>query len=202
MNIAVFVSGNGSNLQALIDAEKNGVLAAGKITLVVSDREEAFALERAKKHNKKIYALEAKEFKTREEFDKKIIEKLKKEKIELVVLAGFMRLLSPTFIEAYKDKNINVHPALLPDFKGVHGIKNAFHSGAKQTGVTVHFVNNEMDAGPIIAQEVVEILDEDTLGDLEQKIHKVEHEIYPQIVKLVASGKITVDNGKVKIEEQ
>ena len=201
MNIAVFVSGNGSNLQALIDAEEKDALDAGTITLVVSDKEEAFALERAKKHNKKIYVVDPKEFKTREEFDKKIIKELKKENIELVVLAGFMRLLSPAFIKAYKDKIINIHPALLPDFKGVNGIKDAFDARVKKTGVTVHFVNNEMDAGPIIAQEVVEIFDEDTLGDLEERIHKVEHKVYPQIVKLVAEGKVKIENEKVIIEE-
>ena len=202
MNIAVLVSGNGSNLQALIDAEEKGMLSGGQITLVVSDKEKAFAIERAKKHNKKIITVNPKDFATREEFDKKIICELKKENIELVALAGFMRILSPVFIKEFENNIINVHPALLPEFKGAHGIRDAFNAKATQTGVTVHFVNNEMDAGPIIAQEIVQISTEDTLISLEEKIHKAEHRMYPKIIKLIIEGKIKLENGKVVIEEE
>jgi phosphoribosylglycinamide formyltransferase-1 len=201
MNIAVFVSGNGTNLQALIDAEKKNELASAKIVLVVSDNPEAFALERAKKAGIKTFVLEKKSFKLREDFDKKIIEKLHEEKVGLVVLAGFMRLLSDHFVDEYYNRTLNIHPALLPSFKGTHGIKDAFEYGVKVTGVTVHFVNKELDAGPVILQEGVRIEENDTLETLEKKIHRVEHKLYPEAVRLFVHGRLKVEGGKVKVKK-
>ncbi len=198
MNIAVFVSGNGSNLQALIDAEKSGNLAEAKIALVVSDNPEAYALKRAQEAGIKTFVLEAKAFKSREEYDKKVMEQLCAAKIELIVLAGFMRLLSDHFVDEYYGRIINIHPALLPSFKGTRGIKDAFDCGVKVTGVTVHFVNKELDAGPIILQSPVEIMKDDTLETLEEKIHKIEHRLYPEAVRLFVQGCLRIEGQKVK----
>lgn len=201
MNIAVFVSGSGTNLQALIDAEAKSLLGEGKITLVVSDKPEAFALKRAEEAGIKTFVLEAAGFSSREEYDKKIIEALKKEKIDLVVLAGFMRLLSPLFVDEYEGRILNIHPAILPSFKGTHGIRDAFSHGVKVTGVTVHFVNKELDDGPIILQEEVEIKEDDTEETLEERIHKVEHKLYPEAVRLFTEGKLKIEGRKVKVLE-
>ena len=198
MNIAVFVSGNGTNLQALVDSEKKGDLAQAKIVLVVSDNPEAYALKRAEEAGIKTFVLEAKGFKSREEYDKEIMEQLKTEKIELIVLAGFMRLLSDHFVDEYYGRVINIHPALLPSFKGTHGIKDAFDYGVKVTGVTVHFVNKELDAGPIILQSPVRVEEKDTPETLEAKIHELEHELYPEAVRLFAQGRLRIEGKKVK----
>jgi len=198
-NIAVFCSGFGSNLQAIIDAVKKGKIGA-KLRLVVSDNPACFALKRAKKAGIQTLVLEAKNFPTREAYDKEIIKELKKEKIDLIVLAGFMRLLSTHFVRAYKNRIINIHPALLPSFKGTHGIEDAFEYGVKVTGASVHFVDEKLDHGPIILQKAIEISEKDTLKSLEKKMHKAEHEIYPKAIQLIAQNKIKITGRKVKIE--
>lgn len=200
MKIAVFISGNGSNLQALIDAEKNGNLSEGKISLVVSDNAEAYGLERAKKADIETFVLENVNFSSREQYDEVIIEQLKAEGIELVVLAGFMRILSKDFIDAYEGKILNIHPSLLPSFKGAHGIKDAFKYGVKVTGVTTHFVTEELDAGPIILQKAINVEERDTLDTIEEKIHKEEHILYPETVRLFVEGKIDIKGNKVRIK--
>ncbi|MFC1570200.1 phosphoribosylglycinamide formyltransferase [Candidatus Omnitrophota bacterium] len=199
MKLAVFVSGTGSNLQALIDSERAGNLSSAKITLVVSDKSEAYALKRAEEVGIKTFVLEAEGFASREEYDTRIVEELKAEGIELVVLAGFMRILSPVFIKEYEGRILNIHPALLPSFKGVHGIKDAFDYGVKETGVTVHFVEDDLDAGPVILQRSVRIEEDDTLESLEEKIHAEEHKLYPEAVRLFADGKLKIEGRKVKI---
>ena len=196
MNIAVFVSGNGTNLEAIIDAISGGEIKA-KIALVVSDNKDAYALVRAKKANVETFVLSAKDFKSREDYDKEIIKELEKRSVRLVVLAGFMRLLSPYFVRQYKNKIMNIHPALLPSFKGTHGIKDAFEYGMEMTGVTVHFVDGELDHGPIILQEAVSIDGDDTLETLEEKIHKVEHRLYPKAIRLFVEGKLKIEGRKV-----
>lgn len=201
MNIAVFVSGNGSNLQALIDAEKSGALGAGRLALVVSDKPKAFALERAKKAGIKTVVLEKTGFKTREEYDRAVIAELESSGIEAIVMAGFLRILSDHFIEKYAGRMLNVHPSLLPSFKGLHGIKDAFDYGVKVTGVTVHFVTKELDAGPVILQGVVPIEAGDTLETLEEKVHKEEHKLYPRAVRLFVEGKLKIEGNKVRILE-
>ena len=199
MNIAVFISGNGSNLQALIDAEKAQMLSSGKISLVVSNKPGAYGLTRAQKNGIKTYLQEVKDFSSREEYDKKVSELLENENIDLIVLAGFMRLLSEWMVNKYSGKILNIHPSLLPEFKGTHSIKDAFEAGGKVTGVTVHFVNKELDAGPIILQEKIAIEEIDILETLEEKIHKVEHRVYPEAVKLFVEGKLRVDGTIVRI---
>ncbi|MBU0570725.1 MAG: phosphoribosylglycinamide formyltransferase [Candidatus Omnitrophica bacterium] len=190
MNIAVFVSGNGSNLQALIDAEKKGGLSSGKIKLVVCDKSDAFALVRAKKHNIPVFVLTGDRHASREEYDKVIIEELDQKNIGLIVLAGFMRILSGHFVNKYANRILNIHPALLPAFKGANGIKDAYDAGVDVTGVTVHFVIEELDSGPIIFQEEVKIGKNESLEKLEEKIHKVEHKLYPKAVRMFVDGEM------------
>ncbi len=195
---AVLASGNGSNLQAIIDAVKKKKIGA-QLVLVFSDKPDAFALSRAKKASIPSVTLSPKEFDTRQAFDIAVLAILRAHKVDFVVLAGYMRLLSPEFIEAYADKILNVHPSLLPSFKGTHAIKDAFDAGVKITGPTVHFVVEAMDAGAIIAQQAVEVTAKDTLDTLTTKIHAAEHLIYPKVIDLFAKGKVKLTNGKVKI---
>lgn len=199
MNIAVFCSGNGTNLQAIIDAIRKRKLKGAKIALVISDNHNAFALKRAKKAKIKSIVVEAKNFETKSDFEKEIIKYLKLERVKLLVLAGFMRIIGKDLLRAYKNRILNIHPALLPSFKGAHGIKDAFDYGARVTGVTVHFVDEKMDHGPIILQEAVPIKEGDSLGSLEERIHKVEHRIYYEAIGLFASGKLKITGRKVKI---
>ncbi len=199
MNIAVFVSGNGSNLQALIEAQKRNDLAEGKIKLVVCDKSGAFALKRAEKAGIETFVLEAKGFSKKEEYDRKIAEVLDEKEIELVVLAGFMRILSDFFVDKYAGKILNVHPSLLPLFKGAHAIRDAYEAGVEKSGATVHFVTRELDSGPIILQKSVKIEQSDTMESLEEKIHKIEHKIYPEAVKLFVEGKIILEGERVTI---
>ncbi len=198
MNIAVFCSGNGSNFQAIIDASKNGLLNAD-IALMVCDNPNAYAITRAKNAGIKALVLNINDFPSQEAFEARIIEKLVTEQIELICLAGYMRLLLPSFINKYREKIINIHPALLPSFKGIRGIKDALDYGVKVTGVTVHFVNEDMDAGPIILQEAVVVEENDTKETLADKIHKVEHRLYPKAVKLFIEGRLKVTGRRVKI---
>ncbi len=196
--IAVFASGFGSNLQAIIDYDKDHGLN-GEIALVFSNNKDAFALERAKESKIKSVFLDPSDYVTREEFDEKIIELLEEEKIDLVVLAGYMFLVSPIFVRKFKNRILNIHPALLPSFKGTHGIKDAYEYGAKVTGVTVHFVDEGLDSGPIIIQRAVDIDQDESMEELEEKIHRVEHEIYPLAVKYFCEDRLKIEGRKVKI---
>ena len=196
--IAVFASGFGSNLQAILDFQAKGKLC-GEVVLVFSNNENAYALERAKKHKIKTACFLPSDFKNRLEYDRQIAGLLETEKIELVVLAGYMLLIGKPILEKYKNRIINIHPALLPSFKGTHGIKDAFEYGVKVTGVTVHFVDEGLDSGPIILQEAVAIDPGDTLESLEEKIHAVEHSIYPLAVQYYCSGRLEILQRKVII---
>lgn len=196
--IAVFASGFGSNLQALIDYNnKHGL--NGDIVLVFSNNKDAFALERAKKNKIKAVFMDPARYSSREQYDSEIIEMLEEEKIDLVVLAGYMFLLSQEFVHRFKNKILNIHPAILPSFKGTHGIKDAYRYGVKVTGVTVHFVDEGLDSGPIILQEAVDIDPDDSVEELEEKIHKVEHKIYPEAVKYFCENRLEIDGRRVKI---
>jgi len=198
MNFAVLVSGYGSNLQAIIDAVRAKAINAN-LVLVVSNKKDAYALKRAEAAGIKTVFIDPKEFSSREDFDQAVINHLDTAKVDFVVLAGFMRLLSPIFIFRYPNRILNVHPSLLPQFKGAHAIRDAFNAAAAITGVTIHFVNAEMDEGAVIAQEKVKVTDNDTLKTLEEKIHQVEHHLYPKIIALFADGKIKVDGQIVTI---
>ena len=197
--IAVFASGFGSNLQALIDYNKKYGLN-GDIVLVFSNNKNAFALERAKKNKiKSVFMDFTNKCSSRERYDSKIIEMLEEEKIDLVVLAGYMLLLSQEFVRKFKNKILNIHPALLPSFKGTNGIKDAYRYGVKVTGVTVHFVDGELDSGPIILQEAFPVGPDDSVEELEEKIHEVEHKIYPEAVKYFCEDRLKIDGRMVKI---
>jgi phosphoribosylglycinamide formyltransferase-1 len=198
---AVFISGNGSNLQAIIDSVTKGEINAD-LSLVISSTDKAFGLKRAEKVGIKTLVFSPDNYTNRQSVDRDIVIALKEHKIDFLVLAGYMRLLTPYFIKEYPNKIINVHPSLLPSFKGAHGIKDAFTYGVKQTGVTVHFVNEKMDNGPIILQDTVKINEEDTLETLEAKIHRVEHRIYPQAVVLMADQRLKVKGRRVTILEK
>lgn len=198
---AVFISGNGTNLQAIIDSQAKGEIKA-ELALVVSSNEKAFGLKRAEKAGIKSLVFNPANYTNRQSVDRDIVIALKEHKIDFIVLAGYMRLLTPYFIKNYPNKIINVHPSLLPSFKGASGIKDAFTYGVKQTGVTVHFVNEKMDNGPIIMQDTVKINEEDTLETLEEKIHRVEHRIYPQAVALFADNRLKVKGRCVSISDK
>jgi phosphoribosylglycinamide formyltransferase-1 len=195
-NIAVFASGRGTNFNAIARAVKRRALKIN-LALLVCDNPKAQVLDKAKKMKVKACLVKREDFASKQDFEKAIIGHLKKNKINLVVMAGFMRLLSPFFVRAYKSRIINIHPALLPSFKGAHAIKDAFDYGVKVTGVTVHFVDEDMDHGPIILQKEVGIKELDTLASLEAKIHKVEHQLYPEAIRLIAQGRIKLRGRRV-----
>ena len=199
MNFAVFASGNGTNLQAIIDAIKKKVIRGANLSLVVSDNPKAYALKRAVRAKIKSVVIDPKEFSAREDFDREVERHLEMEKIDFIVLAGFMRILSPYFIERYHHRILNIHPTLLPAFKGAHAIRDTFQYGVKVTGVTVHLVDDKVDHGPIILQESLKINSADTLATLEKKIHRIEHKIYPKAINLFSCGRLKIAGRKVKI---
>ena len=201
INIGVLASGRGTNLQAIIEAIKEGKIE-GRISIVISDNRDAFALKRAKQNNIETEYINFKSFKNREDYDKEIIKILEEKKIDLVVLAGYMRILSPYFIRTYKNKIINIHPALLPSFSGLHAQRQAVEHGVKVSGCTVHFVDEGVDSGPIILQKSVEVKAADTEESLAEKILKEEHQIYPQAIQLFCQGRLIIKDRKVFIKKR
>ena len=199
INIGVLASGRGTNLQAIIEAVKEGRIE-GKIGIVISDNRDAFALKRAKQNNIETEYINFKSFKNREDYDKKIMEYLKEKDVDLVVLAGYMRILSSFFINAYKNKIMNIHPALLPSFPGLHAQRQAVEYGVKISGCTVHFVDEGVDSGPIILQKAVEVKDNDTEELLAERILKEEHQIYPRAIQLFSQGRLVIKGRKVFIK--
>ena len=198
VKVGVLVSGRGSNLQAIIDAIEDKRLEA-KVEVVVSDVETAYALERAKKHNIAGRFVDPKPYKGkgREEYDQAVVAVLKEYNVELVCMAGFMRILSPYFIREYRNRIMNIHPALLPSFPGLHVQKKALDHGVKFSGATVHFADEGTDTGPIIIQAVVPILDDDTEDTLSARILRFEHQIYPRAIQLYAEGRLEVVGRRV-----
>jgi phosphoribosylglycinamide formyltransferase-1 len=201
LKVAVLASGRGSNLQAIIDAIENKRLNA-VISLVISDKEDAYALKRAKKHKIPHLFLDPNKYSSKSEYEIILVQKLKQQAVELVVLAGWMRLLGNEFIKNYPDAIINIHPSLLPAFPGSNAQKQAFDYGVKYTGCTVHFVDNGMDTGPIIAQQVVPVSPDDTLDSLTHKILMEEHLILPNVIQLFSEGRIEKRGRKVRIKMQ
>ena len=193
MRVAVFASGGGTNLQAIIDANIKTI----DIVLVFSNKADAYAIERAKKHDIPVEIIDHKSFETREEFDQAVVNAIESCDLDLIVLAGYMRILSPVFVRAYKNKIINIHPALLPSFPGINSGRQALEYGVKYTGVTVHYVDEGVDTGPIILQDIVKIEDTDTEESLLEKIHKIEHQIYPEALRLVSSGNVEIVGRRV-----
>lgn len=198
MKFAVFASGKGSNLQAIIEAVKSGEIKA-ELALVFSDNRKALALKRAEEAGIKTLCLVRKDYISPQSYEREIVIHLKEAGIDFIVLAGYMKILTPYFIRNYPNQILNVHPSLLPSFKGMQGIKDAFTYGTKVTGVTIHFVDEKMDHGPILLQEPVRISDDDTLESLEEKIHKAEHKIYPKAIALLVNGCCKIQGRRVKI---
>ncbi len=195
-NLAVLASGRGTNLQAIIHSVKKGFIKAD-LVLVISDRKKAFALKRARRAGIEALYADPKRFSSREAYDRYLVGTLKKARVDYVILAGFMRILSPSFIRAYKNKILNIHPALLPAFKGVDAIPRAYRYGVKVTGVTVHLVDEATDHGPIILQEPVPVSDTQSVAELEARIHRVEHRLYPQAIARLLSGTLKVKGRRV-----
>lgn len=201
MKFAVFASGNGSNLQAIIEAVKAGEINA-ELALVFSDNRKAYALKRAKEAGIPTLCLVRKDYATPQSYERDIVIQLKEMQIDFIVLAGFMKVFTPFFIKQYPNQILNIHPSLLPSFKGANGIKDAFTYGVKVTGVTVHFADDKMDHGPIILQEAFRVAERETLESLEERIHQVEHKMYPKAIALYADGRLKVSGRKVKILEK
>jgi phosphoribosylglycinamide formyltransferase 1 len=183
--VAVLISGNGSNLQALMDAAAAPDYPA-EIVLVVSNKADAYGVTRAKNANIPALVISHKNYASREMFDAAMQAELVKHKVDIVCLAGFMRLLSAGFVKQWQGRMLNIHPSLLPDFKGAHAVRDALAAGAKESGCTVHLVTEELDAGPIIAQARVNILPGDTEETLHERIHAEEHRLYPEALKMLA----------------
>lgn len=198
MKVAVLVSGRGSNLQALIDAVISKELNV-EICLVLSDKADAYALERAHRHGIPTVVVQRKGYSNKEEFQKAILEEVKSYGAELVVLAGFMRILGRTFLSSFPNRVINIHPALLPAFPGIDAQRQALDYGVKFSGCTVHFVDEGMDSGPIIAQRIVPVMDDDDRDSLADRILEQEHLLIVEGVKLFSEGRLKVDGRKVTI---
>jgi phosphoribosylglycinamide formyltransferase-1 len=197
-NIAVLVSGRGSNLQAIIDSITSGYLKA-RISVVVSDVGDAYALLRAKKHGIDAVFVNPENFASKELYETEILKVLKTHNAELVLLAGYMRILGKTLLLSYRNRILNIHPALLPAFTGLHAQKQAFDHGVKVAGCTVHFVDETLDGGPIILQKCVEVKEDDTSEMLADRILEQEHKIYPEAVKLFVENRLRIEGRKIKI---
>jgi len=200
LKLGVLISGNGSNLQSIIDHIEKGSLKAA-IKIVISNNPDAYGITRAEKHGIPFLVLKNGDFKNKEDFDAELVKILKDNGVELVILAGFMRIITPAFLKAFSGKIMNIHPALLPSFPGLHGQKQAMEYGVKFSGCTVHFVDDGVDTGPIIIQSVVPVHDDDTEDTLAERILKEEHKIYPQAIQLFADGRLEINGRKVRIKK-
>lgn len=193
LKIGVLLSGSGTNLQAIMDAIRNDGLPA-EIVHVVSSRPDAYGIKRAKEAGLEVTVLNRDMYADPKAADTLISEKLKAAGAEYVVMAGYMRKVTPVLLDAFPNKVLNLHPALLPSFQGAHAIQDAWDAGVKVTGVTVHLANEEYDKGPIIAQEPVRVEENMTIDELEANIHSIEHILYPKVIKQIAEGRMTIDS--------
>ena len=205
MKIAVFVSGGGTNLQAIIDNIKDGILKDIEIVLVLSSSKDAYALERAADNGIKSVVVSRKDFDSIEAWDEKVVSEVEKSGAELVVLAGYLSLLGPKIVSKYSNRIINIHPALIPSFcgAGMYGIrphKAALAKGVKVSGATVHFVNENYDEGPILLQKAVDVLPDDTPETLQKRImQECEWKLLPQAIRLIADGRVVIENNICRI---
>jgi phosphoribosylglycinamide formyltransferase-1 len=204
--LAVLASGNGSNLQALTDSIRKRKLKA-EIGIVISNNSNAFALKRARRNRIKALHLSRQQFRSQPEFDRKLVSSLKKQRIHLICLAGYMKRLSPTVVRAFRNKIINIHPAPLPRFggKGMYGLdvhRAVIRSGVKNTAVSVHLVDYKFDHGPVIYHEAIPVRKSDTPQGLQKRVLNIEHRVYPHVVGLFAEGKVTIKGRKVVIKNQ
>ena len=200
LKIGVLISGSGTNLQAIIDAADEGLPI--EVAHVVSSRPDAYGIERAKAAGIPVLVLNQEIYADARAADTMIVDTLRASGVEYVVMAGYMRLVTGVLLDAFPNRVVNLHPALLPSFKGAHAIQDAYDYGVKVTGVTVHFANEEYDQGPIIAQKAVVVREDDTVEALEERIHEVEHEMYPQVLGWLADRRVSVDDkGIVRISQ-
>jgi phosphoribosylglycinamide formyltransferase-1 len=198
LHIGVLASGSGSNLQAIIDTIENGSLAA-EVTCVISNNVSAFALERARRHGIPAIHLDHRNYSGRENYDGAIVETLQSHGVDLVVLAGFMRIITPVLLRAFPAAVMNIHPALLPAFPGLHAQKQALEYGVKITGCSVHFVDAGTDTGPVIIQAAVPVLPDDTEETLSCRILLEEHRIYSEAIRLFAAGRLKLEGRRVVV---
>lgn len=194
----VLISGSGTNLQSIIDACASGEIA-GEVAVVVSNRADAFGLERARRAGVHALHVDPKAYPDAASYNHALRLALDAHAVDYVIMAGYMKLLGAEVLDAYPSRVVNIHPALLPSFPGAHGIRDAFDHAVKVTGVTVHFANEVFDEGPIIAQEAVPVLEGDTIESLEQRIHAVEHRLYPAALAVIADGRIVIEGRKVRV---
>lgn len=187
MKLAVFASGSGTNFEAIATSCINGNLPC-EVKILICDKKDAYVLERAKRLNIETFVFNPRDYKKRSEYETIIVELLRGLDIDLICLAGYMRIVGDTLLDAYRDKIINIHPALLPSFKGAHGIEDAFNYGVKVFGVTIHYVTKELDGGPIIAQKGFEYYG-NNIDEVENKIHEIEHELYPFAINRIIKEK-------------
>ncbi|HJH29081.1 MAG TPA: phosphoribosylglycinamide formyltransferase [Methanosarcinaceae archaeon] len=200
-NLAVLVSGRGSNLQSMIDYIENGNIENANIGVAISDVADAYALKRAKKHGIDAVFIDPTAFGNKIEYEHELIKILDSYDTDLIILAGYMRIVGKNVISAYKNRILNIHPTLLPSFAGLHSHKQTLDYGVKVSGCTVHFVDEGMDTGPIILQSCVPVLENDTEDTLSERILEQEHKIYPQAVKLFIEGKLKVEGRIVRVSK-
>lgn len=186
-NVAVFASGSGSNFQAIADALKE---SPHRLVLLVCDRKKAYVRQRAQAAGIPVEDINYSRGDTREDAERELLERLKPRSIDLIVLAGFMRLLSPLLVDAYKDRIINIHPSLLPKYPGTHGIEESYCSGDRELGITIHRVDYGLDTGPVIRQGKIPRIDGESLEDFEARIHALEHRLYPEVILDILEGNI------------
>lgn len=200
MKIGILISGRGSNMLAIVEASQNNSIPDSKVAAVISDKKDAQGLLKAQERGIETLVV-ARNKRSREEHDAEIVAELKKRNVELVCLAGYMRLLSKEFVRAFPNRIINIHPSLLPSFKGLDAQQQAIDYGAKISGCTVHFVDEALDHGAIILQKAVEVNDDDTAETLSAKILTEEHALYVEAIKKIAEGKIKIEGRRVFIED-
>lgn len=201
LRIAVFASGQGTNFQAIVDAVREGKLDV-TIELLVCDKPSAPVIERASRAGVSAFVFKPKDYPSREAYETEILAKLRAREVDLIVLAGYMRILTPALVDPYYGRMINIHPSLLPSFPGMDAIGQALEHGVKTTGVTVHFVDGGLDSGPIIAQRAVDMKEDDNAESLAERIHQVEQELYPYVVSLIAANAVSIEGRRVIITEQ
>jgi phosphoribosylglycinamide formyltransferase-1 len=199
LRLGILASGRGSNFQSIIDAINSKKLKA-EIAILITDNPSAFAIERAKKHGIEHIIVSPESYYSKDDFFLKIAEELKERKVGLVILAGFMRIVRKPLLDSFPNMIMNIHPALLPSFPGLHGQKQALDYGVRISGCTVHFVDEGMDTGPIIIQAAVAVLQKDTEETLSERILKLEHQIYPEAIRLFSEGRIKIEGKRVVIK--
>lgn len=200
LKVGVLLSGSGTNFQAIIDQIDEGLPV--EVVQVVSSRPDAYGIQRAQAAGIPVLVMNRERYADELAADQLIVDTLKAAGAQYVVMAGYMRKVTSVMLQAYPNRVLNLHPALLPSFKGAHAIQDAFDAGVKVTGVTVHFANEDYDKGPIVAQRAITVLESDSVDDVEARIHEVEHELYPAVLELIAAGRVSVgEDGKVHISE-